>query len=191
MVETEYSIWCPKCDKDRPKEGRQPRIEINGYYHCGTCKTRIVNIADENCCVACGKNAYGKWTCENCYQWICGRHTEKRTVHGFAIWGCPTCHAISEPRKDYMKDEIKGSYTGFRFVWNKELGWYEWDGDLSLCYFETTVLPMRREFLEHSKTELDRFKRYNMLLNTHTFLKDFIDVEKAEKWLQKYEENLK
>jgi len=180
------NIWCP----NHKNEDRHPRVEKDGFYHCGDCDTKIVNIAAEGCCVACGKYARGKFHCENCYQWMCGRHTEKRSVHGFSIWGCPTCHGLSEPRKEWMKDEFKGSYTGFRFVWNKEKGLYEWDGDLSLCFYDKTVLPSRRKYAKEFREELEKFKKYKIITGETSKLIDFIDVEKAEQWLTKYESHL-
>lgn len=180
-------IWCP----NHKNEERYPRVLKDGFYHCGDCDTKIVNKAEDGCCPACGKNAYGKWMCENCSQWVCGRHIEKRSVHGFSIRGCPTCFALGEPREEWMKDEEFGDYTGFRFVWNKEKGWYEWDGDLSLCYYDTKVLPRRIEYAKEFRNELDKFKKYNMISGEHSKLKGFIDVEKAEKWLTDYESHLK
>lgn len=185
-------IWCPKCGKN----DRHSRIEKDGFYTCGDCTTPIVNIAEKDCCVACGKYAQGKFQCENCYQLVCGRHIEKRNVYGFAIWGCPTCFAMSIPKTECTKDIIFGDYTGFRFVFNKEKGYYEWDKDLSLCVFERKVIPLRKGTAARLKVELERYKKENGKGEykeiQRWFKKDDhkIDIDKVAQYIEE-QENLK
>lgn len=182
------SIWCPVCGK---KGERTPRVQKDGFFYCGKCDTQIVNVADEGCCVACGKDARGKWTCENCHQWVCGRHIEKRNCYGFAIRGCPNCFAISIPKDDYPKDkkEIIGDYTAFRFVYNKEKGWYEWDKDLSRCYFDKYIIPRRKALAVKIRKELEIYRKENSFVNCHEIRSGFdTDLQAVNKWLKQVDE---
>lgn len=180
------SIWCPNHNGD---ESTHPRLEKDGFYICGDCDFKIVRKVEIGHCVACNKYIPNKWSCENCGQKVCGRHMEKRSVHGFGIYGCPVCFGLSEGFNHERRGEkFRGDYSGLTFIWNGK--WYDWDGNPDTCYYNERI-PSMKKHAEKCRDDLFKYKNYHMLTDTHSFLKDFIDIEKAEKWLERYEEGLK